>query len=139
MLAAVLLSPASLVVLVGCSADDLPGVGGGDQTTAAPDPAVVADSSLTDPAEHASSNATLEQAPDFVQVDANTASPAELVAAFETNGIADAATWAEQVVDHRPYATGDPSGRAFDDLRAALAGTGLDEFTVETIVASLTV
>ena len=138
-LVALLLSPIFGGVLGGCSADDLPGVGGGaDETTAPPDPAVVADSSLSDPAENASSNATLEEAPDFQQIDANTASPAELLAAFQANGIVDSASWVDQVIDHRPYATGDASGTAFDGLRAALTNAGLDEFAVEAIIASLT-
>lgn len=138
-LVALLLSPILGGVLGGCSADDLPGVGGGaDETTAPPDPAVVADSSLSDPAENASSNATLEEAPDFQQIDANTASPAELLAAFQANGIVDSASWVDQVIDHRPYATGDASGTAFDGLRAALTNAGLDEFAVEAIIASLT-
>ena len=138
-LVALLLSSASAGIVAGCSADDLPGVGGGgDETTVPPDPAVVADSSLADPAENASSNATVEEEPGFEQVDANTASPAELLAAFEANGIVDGAAWVDQVIDHRPYATGDTSGKAFDELRAALANAGLDEFAVEAIVASLT-
>lgn len=138
-LVALLLSPILGGVLGGCSADDLPGVGGGGgETTAPPDPAVVADSSLSDPAENASSNATLEEEPGFQQVDANTASPAELLAAFQANGIADSASWVDQVIDHRPYATGDASGTAFDGLRAALTNAGLDEFAVEAIIASLT-
>ena len=128
-----------LVVGVGCSPDALPGVGGGGpDTTAVPDPAVVADSNLPDPAANASNGQTVLEEPGFVLVDANTATVAELVATFETNGIADAARWADQVIDHRPYATGDPTGSAFDNLRAALAADGLDEFDVEAIVASLT-
>jgi hypothetical protein len=43
------------------------------------------------------------------------------------------------VIAHRPYATGEPSGREFDGLRVALADAGLDELAVEAIVASLTV
>ncbi len=99
---------------------------------------MVADSSLSDPAENASSNATLEEEPGFQQVDANTATPAQLLATFEANGIADGGAWVDQVIDHRPYATGDSSGKAFDGLRAALTNAGLDEFAAEAIIASLT-
>jgi hypothetical protein len=135
----VLLLPlAPTLALNACSADDLPGVGRGDETTTVPDPAVVADSSLSDPAENASSNATLENEPGFQRVDANTATPAQLLATFEANGIVDGGAWVDQVIDHRPYATGDSSGTAFDGLRAALTNAGLDEFAAEAIIASLT-
>lgn len=128
------------ILLVGCASDDAPGGGGGEgATVASVDPAIVADSSLTDPAEYATNGGSAPEEPGFVQVDANTATTDELVGAFEANGIDRATTWAAQVIGHRPYATGEPSGREFDDLRVALGDAGLDEFTVEAIVASLTV
>jgi hypothetical protein len=98
---------------------------------------VVADSSLTDPASYADPDRTVAEEPGFVQADANTATSAQLVTAFETNGIADAATWAAEVIGHRPYSTTalDP----FEDLRVTLIAAGLDELTAGAVVASLTV
>jgi hypothetical protein len=131
----------ALGVLAGCSSDDAPaGDPEQDQTQSSADPAVVADSTLTDPAEYAT-DATVVEEPGFVTSDANTATAAELIATFQTNGVVvdDPAAWAAQVIDHRPYQVGDPSGRQFDDLRVALADAGLDAFTAEAIIASLTV
>lgn len=126
-----------VAALAGCSSSDIvdDGIVGG---TDAPDPAVVADSNLPDPAEHASNGEPVEE-PGFVQVDANTATTAELVAAFDANGIADGATWAETVIANRPYGPARPSGSEFDQLREVLADAGLDELEAEAIIASLTV
>lgn len=127
-----------MAMLVGCSSDD-PLASIGADVTVLPDPAVVADSTLTDPAEYATNGQPTEEEPGFVQADANTATTAQLVAAFRTNGIPDAATWAAEVIGHRPYATGDASGRQFDALRAALVDAALDDFTIESVIASLSV
>ena len=99
-----------MAAVVGCSDDPLASIG--EQGTVVPDPAVVADSTLTDPAEYATNGQPTEEEPGFVLADANTATTAELVAAFKANGIADGATWAAEVIGHRPYAGGtwwDPS------------------------------
>ncbi|MBI5089318.1 MAG: hypothetical protein HZB15_10800 [Actinobacteria bacterium] len=116
-------------------ADDAVTVDGTD----ARDPAVVAASNLPDPAQNASNGQPVEEEPAFVQVNANTATTAELVGAFDANGIDDGATWAALVIDHRPYGPAQPSGSEFDELRDALAAAGLDELDSEAIVASLTV
>ena len=100
------------------------------------DPAAVADANLPDPAENAS-NAVVPEEPGFVQVDANTATAAELMDAFAANEITVDASVAAEVIDHRPYASGDLTGATFDDLRATLADDGVDEFTVEAVIASL--
>jgi hypothetical protein len=126
-----------MAALAGCTSSDLDDgsvVGGTD----APDPAVVADSNLPDPAQDASNAAPVEE-PGFVQVDANTATIAELVEAFEANGIVDGAEWADTVIANRPYGPAQASGAEFDQLRAALERAGLDELDAEAVVASLTV
>jgi hypothetical protein len=123
--------------VAGCTSG---GVGDDDDVsgTDARDPAVVADSNLPDPAENASTGEPAEE-PGFVQVDANTATTEQLIAAFEANGIADGAAWADTVIAHRPYGPAQASGAEFDRLRAALADAGLDELDAEAIVASLSV
>jgi hypothetical protein len=127
------------ILLVGCTSDGSPDGGSGHDTTdVSLDPAVVADSSLTDPAQYAT-NGSVPEEPGFVQVDANTATTEQLMGAFQTNGIADAAEWAAQVIAHRPYAGGDQFGSEFDGLRVSLAEAGLDDLAVEAIVASLSV
>jgi hypothetical protein len=127
-----------VVALGACSSDD-PLASIDDDVTVPPDPAVVADSTLTDPAEYATNGQPIEEEPGFVLADANTATSAELVAAFQANGIANGATWAAEVIGHRPYAAGEAGGSQFDGLRAALAEAGLDDFAIEAIVASLEV
>jgi len=130
---------ATLVVLVGACSDDLPSATPGGNGTEPPDPAVVADSELPDPAVDYDSNGEPSATePAFVQVDANTATTAQLQATFEANGITNAATLAAEVVDHRPYRSADDAGAEFDELRAWLADAGLDAFTIEAVVASLT-
>jgi hypothetical protein len=129
----------AVLALVGCTSNDLPGTNGDPAAAVdSSNPAVVADSSLTDPAQYAT-NGSLPEEPGFVQVDANTSTAEQLVAAFETNGIADAQRWATEVIDHRPYATDDASGGEFDELRAALAAAGLDQLSVDAVAASLSV
>lgn len=97
----------------------------------------MADANLPDPAEHASNGVTPEE-PGFVQADANTATAAELMDAFATNGVDVDESVAAAVIDHRPYEAGDLTGGAFDDLREALADDGIEAFTVEAVIASLT-
>jgi hypothetical protein len=127
------------LVLAACSSDQAGGPGAASGTGPPDDVAVVADSNLPDPAIDYDSNGDPVAGPSgFAQVDANTAASAQLVQAFQTNRISEPERWATAVIDHRPYATGDPSGRAFDVLRASLADAGLDELAVEAVIASLT-
>jgi hypothetical protein len=69
------------------------------------------------------------------KVNANTASQAELQAAFTAAGISNAARWAGEVVEYRPYPTEDPT---FAKLRAELAKYNPGQTTVDQIVATLT-
>lgn len=68
------------------------------------------------------------------KVDANTASVAELQAAFEANGVTNAAKWAREVEEYRPYDTGDPS---FASLRKNLAKYNPAPEVLQKILASL--
>lgn len=49
------------------------------------------------------------------KVSANDATEAELVAAFEAAGIANAAKWADEVMEYRPYPTDDPELTALQE------------------------
>jgi hypothetical protein len=69
------------------------------------------------------------------KVNANTASVAELQAAFQAAGITNAARWAREVDEYRPYPTNDPS---FAKLRQELAKYNPGTETVNRIVATLT-
>jgi competence protein ComEA len=68
------------------------------------------------------------------KVDANTASVAELQAAFESNGIPQAARWAREVEEYRPYPTNDLT---FGKLRQNLAKYNPAPDVLEKIIASL--
>jgi len=68
------------------------------------------------------------------KVNANTASQAELLAAFQANGIPSAAQWVREVMEYRPYPTNDPS---FAKLRTELAKYNPSPAVVDQIVASL--
>lgn len=128
-----------LMLLAGCASDGSGTEGANGDVTVAPDPASYAEAHIPDPAENDSTRDSVPEEPGFVQTDANTARVDELVSTFETNGITDPATWAAQVIAHRPYAVGDATGRTFDGLRASLADAGLDDLAVEAIIASLSV
>lgn len=68
------------------------------------------------------------------KVNANTASVAELTAAFEAAGIANAARWAREVEEYRPYPADDPT---FAKLRSNLAKYNPAPGVVDQIVATL--
>jgi hypothetical protein len=69
-----------------------------------------------------------------VKVDANKASISELQQAFEAAGISNAARWAREVDEYRPYPTDDPS---FAKLRGELAKYNPGADTVNKIIATL--
>ena len=69
------------------------------------------------------------------KVDANTASEEELTAAFTAIGISNAAKWAHEVTEYRPYATDDTD---FTALRKELAKYNPPAGVVDQIVATLT-
>ncbi len=67
-------------------------------------------------------------------VNANTSSKAELTAAFEAAGISNAARWANEVDEYRPYATNEPS---FARLRKELAKYNPGAAVIDKIIATL--
>jgi len=67
-------------------------------------------------------------------VNANTASIAEMQLAFEAAGITNAARWAREVDEYRPYPTNDPS---FAKLRGELAKYRPSAKVLEKIIATL--
>ena len=69
------------------------------------------------------------------KVNANTASVAELQRAFEAAAISNAARWAREVEEYRPYPTDDPS---FAKLRRELAKYNPGPGVVDQIVNTLT-
>jgi len=69
------------------------------------------------------------------KVNANTASIPELQRAFEANGIPNAARWAREVDEYRPYPTNDP---ALGKLRSELAKYNPSTDVLQKILASLT-
>jgi hypothetical protein len=68
------------------------------------------------------------------KVNANTASVADLQRTFEAAGISNAARWAREVEEYRPYPTDDPT---FAKLRQNLAKYNPGPGVVDQIVATL--
>ena len=68
------------------------------------------------------------------KVSVNTASAAELQKAFEANGISNAAKWAKEVQEYRPYAADDTN---FTSLRKELAKYNPGADVLEKIIATL--
>jgi len=82
----------------------------------------------------ASTDATTADAADASTVDANTATVAELTAAFDAAGVPSASRWAREVAEYRPYPTDDPT---FAKLRQELAKYNPSSEVVDAIVATL--
>ena len=99
------------------------------QSTAAPSISTVA----AVPATVAVANA-VPAARATTKVNANTATMAELQAAFDAAGIPNAARWAREVDEYRPYATNDPT---FAKLQKELAKYNPGQATVDKIIATL--
>jgi hypothetical protein len=112
---------AGAVVLAGCSGSATPS---SPTTAATPRPATISSA----PAGAAASPASASK------VNANTANVAELQRAFEAAGISNAARWAREVEEYRPYPTDDPS---FAKLRRELAKYNPGPGVVDQIVAAL--
>lgn len=81
-----------------------------------------------------SSSSAASSAKTAQKVNANTATVAELQAAFEAAGIANAARWAREVEEYRPYPTNDPT---FAKLRGELAKYNPGPGVVDQIIAVL--
>lgn len=73
--------------------------------------------------------------PATVAVSANTASEDELTAALETAGVSNAAKWADEIVEYRPYPADDTG---FAKLRKELAKYNPAPDQLELIVGALT-
>jgi hypothetical protein len=69
-----------------------------------------------------------------VQVDANTATEDELVAAYRSAEVPNPAKWAEETVEYRPYPEDDPT---FAKLHKNLAKYGPGEDTLNRNVSAL--
>jgi hypothetical protein len=67
-------------------------------------------------------------------VSANSASQSEIAAALEAAGVTNAQRWAKEVVEYRPYDTGDAN---FTKLRQSLAKYNPGEDTVNKVVGAL--
>lgn len=83
----------------------------------------------------ASAGAAAGPSGDATTVDANSATVAELTAAFEADGIANASRWAREVEEYRPYPTDDPT---LAKLREELKKYNPSSEVVDQIVAALT-
>lgn len=68
------------------------------------------------------------------KVNANTASQAELLQAFQAAGIPNAAQWVREVMEYRPYPTDDPT---FSKLRGELAKYNPGPEVIDQIIAVL--
>jgi hypothetical protein len=69
------------------------------------------------------------------KVNANTASQDQVQQALEAGGVPNAARWAREVVEYRPYPTDDPS---LAKLRQELAKYNPSPDVVDQIIGSLT-
>jgi len=74
-------------------------------------------------------------APAGAKVSANTASDSEIESALSAAGVSNAARWAHEVVEYRPYPADDPN---LTKLRDNLAKYNPGQETVDKIVSALT-
>ncbi len=72
--------------------------------------------------------------PAITTVSVNSATAEELTAAFEAVGVPNAASWAGEVVEYRPY---DPTDVQFVKLRTELDKYGISEETFALIISVL--
>jgi hypothetical protein len=77
---------------------------------------------------------TTTAAPAVVKPNANSASRAEMTAAFTAAGISNASRWSMEVEEYRPYPTNDPN---MAKLRQNLAKYNPGPGVVDAIIASL--
>ena len=103
-------------------------------STVAAAPSAPSPSAVTASPAAASAAAPAAAAATIAKVNANTASIPELQAAFEAAGISNAARWAREVDEYRPYPTNDPS---FAKLRGELAKYNPGTETLEKILGTL--
>jgi hypothetical protein len=108
-------------------------------TTASPTSSPNTTSATTTKAPSTTAPATTPTTPttaaSAIKVSANNATQAEVQAAFEAAGISNAAKWAKEVVEYRPYPSNDAT---FAKLRSELAKYNPSPDVVDKIVATLT-
>ena len=78
--------------------------------------------------------ATVATAASTSKVNANSASRAELQRAFEAAGVTNAAQWAREVEEYRPYSASDTS---WSKLRKELAKYNIAADVLEKIISTL--
>jgi hypothetical protein len=115
--------------------------GGDDKDTATPSaqttPTTVASTTPTTAlttTTAAPATTTTTAAPAVAKPNANTASRAEMTAAFTAASISNASRWATEVEEYRPYPTNDPN---MAKLRQNLAKYNPGPGVVDAIIASL--
>jgi DNA uptake protein ComE-like DNA-binding protein len=106
---------------------------GGSSTSAPATSAATAASTAASVATAASSASAAAAV--TARINANTASQAELEAAFAAAGISNAAKWAREVAEYRPYQA-DPT---WAQLRQELGKYNIDPAVLEQIIALLEV
>jgi DNA uptake protein ComE-like DNA-binding protein len=105
--------------------------GGGDS------PTVASDSTTTTAASSATTadtTASTSSSTAMAKVNANTASVAELTSALDAAGVSNAARWAKEVEEYRPYPTNDPT---FAKLKQNLAKYNPVDDVVNGIISAL--
>ena len=130
LVSATLVAVAGLSLIAGCGGSESSSAGARRvQTTSVAPSSTVATTATSLPATTTTSTARAS-----AKVSANTASIAELTAAFTAAGISSPDRWAREVDEYRPYPTNDPS---FAKLRQELAKYNPAPGVVDQIVATL--
>ncbi|HEY3080791.1 MAG TPA: hypothetical protein VGM69_12925 [Chloroflexota bacterium] len=126
---------AAVVLLAACGGANA-ATGSGATTANAPVVATAPAAAATVPAAAPATPAATPAAGTVTKVSANTATRAQMQAAFQAAGIPNAARMAMEVEEYRPYPTDDPG---FAKLRKELAKYNIAADVVDKIVATLTV
>jgi hypothetical protein len=110
---------------------------GGDDGPATAETTIVAgdDSTTTTAAPDDATTSTQAAASAATTVDANNASIDDLAAAFEAAGVANAARWAREVDEYRPYSGTDDWAK----LKQELSKYNIDDATLAKILSVLEV
>lgn len=117
-------APRILSAVAVCAGLTLAACGGDDAGTEAP----VSSSTTSVEVNPSETQSTLT-------VDANTASEDEIIAALEAAGVANAAQWADEITEYRPYPADDPE---FSKLRDELEKYNPADGVIDSIISVLT-
>jgi len=109
--------------------------GGSDKAATATTTTPTATVSSTTLVTTTASNATTAKST-TTKVNANTATQAELQAAFQAAGVSNPAQWAREVTEYRPYTADDTN---WGKLRKELAKYNIAADVLEKIIATLTI